>query len=116
MELLRNVLLILHFVGLAALLGGFFMTMSARPKIVPVAQLHGALTMLVTGLGLVAVHEMAPDELGPVDNTKVGVKLAILLVLTVLVVWGRRRESVPTWVWAAIGGLGLANVVIAVVW
>lgn len=116
MEFLRNLLLVLHFVGLAAVLGLFIGQLATRPKTVPKGQLHGALTMLVTGLALVGVHEAAKDELGAVDNSKIATKLLITLVITGLVIMGRRTESVKTWVWALIGALGLANVVIAVFW
>ncbi len=116
MEILRNVFLVLHIIGVAALLGGFFYTMSARPKTVPLGQLHGALTMLVTGLVLVGLHQADKAGLGPVDNAKIGTKLVILLVLTGLVLWGRRRSSVPTGVWAGIGLLAIADVAIAVFW
>lgn len=116
MELLRNLLLVLHFVGLAALLGLFIGQLATRPKTVPLGQLHGALTMLVTGVALVGVHQAAKADLGAVDNGKITTKLVVLLVITGLVIWGRRTETVKTRVWALIGLLGLANVVIAVFW
>lgn len=51
MTALLDTLLALHFVGLASLLGGFLTQMSAGTKRIVPAMLHGALTMLLTGLG-----------------------------------------------------------------
>lgn len=115
MEIVRDVFLVLHFVGLASLLGGFLVQMSSRTKRVEAAMFHGALTQLVSGVVLVGMaYALGNGE--HVDNAKIGVKLLVLLVITALVLRGRRQESVPTGVWGAIGGLTLLNVVIAVVW
>jgi hypothetical protein len=113
MELVEKSLLVLHFVGLASLLGGFLVQARSQPRRVNPAMFHGALTQLVTGLLLVGVLQ-GMDE--PVNNAKVGVKLAVLLLILVLVVANRRKESVPDGVWGAIGGLTLLNVVLAVFW
>ncbi|MBX9247022.1 hypothetical protein ICW40_19715 [Actinotalea ferrariae] len=115
MEIVRDVFLVLHFVGLASLLGGFLVQMKPRTKRVEAAMFHGALTQLVTGVALVGMA-YALGNGDDVDNAKIGVKLLVLLVITGLVVAGRRKESVSTGVWGAIGALTLVNIVIAVVW
>ncbi len=48
MDFVRNTLLVLHFIGLASLLGGFMVQIAATPRVVNNAMLHGALTQLVT--------------------------------------------------------------------
>nr|WP_202628090.1 hypothetical protein [Cellulomonas sp. APG4] len=105
-------MLVLHFVGLASLLGGFLVQMKSRTKRVEAAMFHGALTQLVTGLALVGIAEAGDAD---VNHMKVGLKLVVLVAITALVLVGRRKESVSTGVWGAIGGLTLVNVVIAVV-
>ncbi|WP_104137958.1 MULTISPECIES: hypothetical protein [unclassified Cryobacterium] len=117
MDLLRNILLILHFVGLASLLGGFLVQIKpiiAGKGTIVAAMFHGALTQLVTGLLLVGVIQMG--TLGHIDNTKIGIKLLVLIVITVLVIVNRKKPSVSSTVLWAIGGLTLANVIIAVLW
>lgn len=115
MEIVRDVLLVLHFVGLASLLGGFLVQMKPKTKKVVAAMFHGALTQLVTGVALVGMaYALGNGE--DVDNAKIGVKLVVLVVITALVLRGRRQESVSTGVWGAIGALTLVNVVVAVVW
>lgn len=117
MEILRNVLLVLHFIGLASLLGGFLTQMSAfktRTARINPAILHGALTQLVTGLALVAVVQIG--DLHPIDNTKIAVKLAVLVVIYVLALVNRKKTAVAMPVIGAIGALTIANIVIAVFW
>ena len=113
MELVEKTLVVLHFVGLASLLGGFLVQMSSSPRVVNPAMFHGALTQLVTGLLLVGVLESMDET---VDNAKIGAKLFVLLVVLGLVVANRKKDAVSTAVWGAIGGLTLLNVVLAVFW
>lgn len=114
MEIVKDIALILHFIGLASLLGGFLVQMKPRVKTVNAAMFHGVLTQLVTGLALVGINQATePDD---VNNTKIAVKLVVLVVIGVLVVLNRRKESVSTGVWGAIGGLTVVNVAIAVAW
>jgi hypothetical protein len=117
MDLLRNILLILHFVGLASLLGGFLVQIKAiiaGKGTIVAAMFHGALTQLVTGVLLVGVIEMG--SLGHIDNVKIGIKLLVLIVITVLVIMNRKKPSVASWVLWAIGALTLVNIVVAVLW
>lgn len=112
MSFVHDLLLFVHFLGLASLLGGFLVQLSSRPRRIVAAMVHGALTQLVTGLGLVGVAE-ALDE--PVDNAKIGVKL-LVVVVTALVWVNRRRPQVPDGVFWAVGGLSVLNVAVAVFW
>jgi hypothetical protein len=114
MTYLRDLLLVLHFVGLASLLGGFLVQLSAADRRIVTAMVHGAFTQLVTGLLPVGIIQGALHE--PVDNAKIAVKLAVLVVITVLVWVNRARQTVSNGVYFTIGGLTLANVVIAVFW
>ena len=112
MDILRDIALILHFLGLASLMGGFLVQMKPKTKTVNPAMFHGAMTQLVTGLALVGIREMGDGE---VNHLKIGIKLALLLVITALVLVFRKKESVSTGVWGAIGALTLAEIVVAVV-
>ncbi|MGH8868388.1 MAG: hypothetical protein ACRDYU_10375 [Actinomycetes bacterium] len=112
METLRLALLFLHLVGMASLLGGFLVQMSATERRVVPAMVHGALTQLVTGALLVPVRGDAPD----VDHAKIAVKGVVLLVILVLVWVNRSRATISEGVYFAIGGLTLLNVGVAVFW
>ena len=113
MELLKNVLLVLHLLGWAVVLGGSLATLRS-PKIAP-GVLHGALTALVTGVLMVGVIEMG--HLYPVDHAKIAVKLVIAVAVAALVVVGQRRpEKVTTRYLGATLALTAANGASAVLW
>lgn len=115
MQIVFELLVVLHFVGLAALLGGVITQMSAPEKVVNRAMLDGALTQLVTGVAMVGLAETAlPEEGDELNMAKIGAKLLILVVILVLVWVNRKRPAIPVGLWAAIGLLTLTNVVIAV--
>ncbi|MBO0918806.1 hypothetical protein OG322_13475 [Streptomyces sp. NBC_01260] len=116
MRVLIDVFVALHIIGIAALLGGFLTQMKAMgagtARFVP-GMLHGALTMLVTGVALVGLDQ-ADDH--PVNNVKIGIKLLILVVILALVYVKRDEEKVEKGLFAAVGGLTVVNIFIATLW
>ena len=112
MDIAFKAALVLHFIGLAALLGSFLSQMKPPRSITP-GYLHGAITMLVTGIALVGLAYANDWE---PDNAKITVKLLVLLVIFGLVLANRKKEQISTGVWGAIGGLTVLNVVLAVFW
>ncbi|MFE0649044.1 hypothetical protein ACFVZH_10695 [Streptomyces sp. NPDC059534] len=116
MDVLINVFVALHIIGIASLLGGFLTQMKAMgtgtARFSP-AMLHGALTMLVTGVALVGLNQ-ADDQ--TVNNLKIGIKLAILVVILGIVYVKRDEEKVDKGLFAAVGGLTMANIFIATLW
>jgi len=120
-EILRNSLIVLHFIGFAAVFGAFMTQMKAMgqgvAKIVP-AMVHGAWTLLATGVLLVGVREwMAMMEWAPeLNHMKIGVKSLVLSVLITLILLNKKKESVKAPVFGAIGLLAVLNVVLAVFW
>ncbi|MFF5155223.1 hypothetical protein ACFY3N_02930 [Streptomyces sp. NPDC000348] len=116
MDVLIHLFVGLHIIGIASLLGGFLTQMKAMgagtARFVP-AMLHGALTMLVTGVVLVGLNQ-AQDY--SVDNIKIGVKLALLIVILGLVYVKRDEEKVDKGLFGLVGLLTVTNVFIAVLW
>lgn len=122
-----DIFVILHFIGLAAIIGSY-MTVLKAPRVIP-GMLHGAILQVVTGIVLVGLNEMNDATL---NHTKVGIKLLITIVILALAVVGLRRATsaaaVPSDGGAvatatstatlahAIGILAVVNVIIAVVW
>ena len=113
MDFLRDVLIFLHFIGLAALFGGLFVQVKASPRVVNNAMFHGILTQLVTGLLLVGVLEAGDHE---VDNAKIGVKLLVALVIGALVLVNRKKPSLPDGLYFGLLGLTALNIAVAVFW
>jgi len=114
MDILGRVLLVLHLVGWAIVLGGALV--SLRPPRIPTGMLHGALTALVTGLTLGVLLSTGTLDWGAVEPAKLAVKFTVALAVTGLVVWGGRRTKVPRALVLAIAGLTLTNVAVAVLW
>jgi hypothetical protein len=110
---LRAGLLVLHFVGLAGLLGGYLTQLHASTWRVVPAMWHGALTQLITGLGLAGLIAFGP---GMVDAAKNVVKLVVLLIVLGLLWIYRARESIPLVAFQGIGVLTVVNIAVAVVW
>jgi len=113
MDLLRDVLVFLHFIGLAALFGGMFTQLKASPRVVNAAMWHGVLTQLVTGVLLVGLLEAGDED---VDQAKIGVKLLIALVIGVLVFVNRKRDALADGLFFGLLGLTTLNIAVAVFW
>ncbi len=93
MELLRQILLVLHILGFAALIGGLLAQADSAEKKVNGAMRDGVGGAFLAGLALVGVLQ-ADDQ--DVDNTKIAVKGVIGLVLLVLVMANVRKERIPS--------------------
>ncbi|MCB5911192.1 hypothetical protein [Streptomyces pinistramenti] len=116
MDVVINIFVGLHIIGIASLLGGFLTQMKAMSagtaRFVP-AMLHGALTMLVTGIVLVGLNQAQGS---PVDNIKIGIKLAVLVVILGLVYVKRDEEKIAKPLFGTVGLLTMVNIFIAVLW
>jgi hypothetical protein len=116
MEILRNILLFLHVLGAAAIVGIWFATFR-KPTVLP-GQFHAALLQLVTGLALVGIIEAG--DLANVNNVKIAVKLLIAIAVAVAAFIGYRKhkrgQTVSTGLAHAVGGLALINIAVATLW
>ena len=115
MTFVHSIALFIHFIGAAALVGGWLATF--RKPTVLQWQHIGAWLQLLSGLALVGLLEMGD---GQVNHIKIGVKLLILLGALVAAFIGRRKvkrgEPVSVGLAHAVGGLALLNIAIAVFW
>lgn len=118
MEIVRDVLLFGHLLGMASLLGGTLVQMRGRDRVVNAAMFHGAVTQVVSGVLLVGTAYALDD--GPdnpeVDNAKIGVKLVVAVVVLALCWANRKRPTISEAVFFGILGLSLANTAVAVFW
>lgn len=115
MEFLRLLLVFLHLLGMAMLIGTFMLQAKAGAG-APVNKgwLHGTGLQLVTGLALMGL-DPANDNV-EYDPVKIGVKLAVLVVIGALAVAYLRKPAAPTWLNPALGALVVINVALAVFW
>jgi hypothetical protein len=113
METLRLVLLLLHVLGFAALIGGMLVQTRTAGKHVNSAMRDGAGTAFLAGLLLVGVLEAGDTD---VDHAKVGVKFVIGLVVLVLVMANLRKPRIPDGLFYGLLLLSVANVAVALFW
>lgn len=116
MEIFKGVLLVLHIVGFGAVLGSVIAQLGrVKEGTAKISKgiFHGSLLLLVTGLGLVGmVYALG----GQPNNLKIGVKLAVLVVIFALAMINKNKERVSGGVLGAIAGLSVVNVALAVLW
>ena len=116
MDILRLILLALHILGLAVIIGTFVVQMRANSGFRTDLILGGAITQVVTGVALVGVD----TGLGHApDYAKITVKLAIALVVLVtaiIAVVNQRRGKKVKPLFHTAGGLAVVNVLVAVLW
>jgi len=113
MEILRLVLLFVHILGFAALLGGLLAQAREPHKRVNDLMRDGAGTAVLAGIALVGVLEAGDTD---VDHAKIGVKLVVGLVILGLVMANLRKERIAQGLWAALLGLTVLNIAVAVFW
>ncbi len=111
MDVAHVVLLVLHVVGIVALLAGILVQVRRPERRVNGLMRDGIGTAFVAGLFLVGVLEAGDD---PVDHTKIAVKFGIGLVILVLVMANLRKPRIPDGLYWGLLVLTLANVGVAV--
>lgn len=118
MEIVKSILLILHIIGIAGLFGGWFLQISKVARgtaVIPAGMVHAGWLALASGILLFGVVEMIGGVTMDI-RLKLTVKLVLAVVIMVLVFINRKKEPVNSGVMWTVGGLTLANIVIAVLW
>lgn len=114
MSAIASVVLVLHLLGMAAILSGY-VSMRTGGRGMPVL-VWGARAQLLTGLLLVVVAVLADWTL---SHNKIGVKLIVALLVVCCAELAHARakagEPKPTVVHTA-AGLTVLNVLVAVLW
>ena len=115
MEIAVKISLILHFIGMGALLSGFFYQLKDWGKGMKVNAgiLHGAWLQLVTGFALAGmVPALGEEEL---NGIALGIKAVVITVIFFVAYSFNKKEVTPKWVVPSIAALTVLNMVVAVV-
>jgi len=127
MELVRDITIITHFIGLALIIGPFIVLMRAHSGYYFGWVMTGSIVQLVTGLLLTGLAEMrlADDPDLSVNHTKIAVKSVIATVIVIAAVHAYRKQKklgagdnerkLLPYLHSA-GALAIVNVILAVVW
>lgn len=115
MDVLANILVFLHLLGMAVIVGGFAFQFKSPVKRVSPGMWHGSLLALITGLALVGLYESVDSFDEPINHVKIGVKLALSVIIAIVAFIGRKREDWRTG-WLSVGLLAILAVAVAVFW
>ena len=113
MNTLGVIVLFVHILGIAALLGGLLaQARTPEKRITPIIR-DGVGLAFLAGIVLVGVLE-AGD--GDPNHLKLGVKFLVTLVILVLVMANMRKPHIPQGLYWALTGLTILNVALALFW
>ena len=116
MEIVRLVLLLLHILGFAALIGGLLVQLREPAKRVNSLMRDGSGTAVVAGILLVGVIEMGDFATADSFNAKVGLKLIIGIAILGLVMANLRKERISDALYWLVAALTVANLAVAIFW
>ena len=110
-----NIALILHILGVGALLSGFFYQLKDWGKGMKVNAgiLHGAWLQLITGFALAGMVPALGEEV--INNVALGIKSVVITVIFFVAYSFNKKEVTPKWVVPAIAGLTTLNIIVAIV-
>lgn len=90
MAILMDILLFLHLLGMAMIIGLFLATIK-NPKVLP-GMLHASFLQLITGLAMFGIREaQGSDDMSL--RIKFSVKLILAIVVTVFALLGNRKQK-----------------------
>jgi hypothetical protein len=117
MDLLRNVVVLLHIIGFAITFGAWVTSAVSREFRVTRVMDYGLLLSLVTGIALAAPWPAGIE----LNYPKLGLKLALLIILGGVLGMGSARQrrtgrAVPRPLFYAAGVLSVTTAAIAVMW
>jgi len=120
LSIIHTVAYILHMLGILGVLVLLLVQGSKKPRKFNVGVLHSAATALIAGLVMVGVnhplHADNPTEWPLYNNTKIAVKLGIVLIILAIGYRQNNKAAFATKTWATLLGLTVTNIVIAVTW
>jgi hypothetical protein len=117
MEITFKVFLVLHFIGLAGLLGGLLSQISAKPKKLAPFVLHSAWLMIIAGVAMVGINQAmhsndATVEL--VNQVTISIKSLVIGVILTIGYSNIKKSELSTKTWVLMSSLAVLNIVLAV--
>ena len=120
LSIIHTIAYILHMLGILGILVLLLTQGSKKPRKFNTGILHSAATALIAGLIIVEIqvpqNEGNAAEWPLYDDTKIAVKLGIVLFVMVLGYRQKKKSVVRTGTWATMLGLTVTNNVIATAW
>jgi len=120
LSIIHTVAFILHMLGILGVLVLLLTQGMKKPRRFNVGVLHSAATALIAGLIMVGLQHPLnadnPTEWPLYNNTKIAVKLGVVLIILAIGYRQNKKTVFTTRTWATMLGLTLTNIVIAYAW
>ena len=119
MDLIYELFVVLHFIGMAGLVGGLIIGVAERPLRIKKPALHSGLLVLLAGIFLVIVNSIqhaSDSSVEMIDHGKISVKLLVVVVILFLGFKNLNKNEVAKRSYMTMLGLALLNILIAVFW
>ena len=115
MKTLNDVFLVLHILGVGALVSGFFYQLKdwGHGMKVNAGIIHGAWLMLVTGFAMAGILPIAEPN-AKINNIVLGAKSIVITAIFFIAYSFNKKEKTPKWVVPVIALLTTTNVALAV--
>ena len=112
MSAINTVVYVINLLSVIGILSLLLHQWNKSPRKLNPGVLHAGLTALLAGIVMVGLHDsVKPDE--PLNHTKVGIKLVILLIILALGYKNVKKPELSKNVWLTMTGLTILNIVIA---
>jgi len=112
MSAINTVMYAVHILSVIGILALLLHQWNKSPRKLNPGVLHAGLTALIAGVVMVGLHDsVKPDE--PLNNTKVGIKFLVLVVILALGYKNVKKPELPKNVWLTMIGLTIFNIIIA---
>lgn len=112
MDLVRDILLVAHLLGLAAIMGPVLAQLRSSTKSITPVMVWGARAQIVTGVLLAGLVSMGDDA----NHWKIGTKLLLALAVAGVAESQARKAGSNARAYWIIGGLTLVVIAVAVIW
>lgn len=120
LSIIHTVAYILHMLGILGILVLLLTQGMKKPRKFNAGVLHSAATALIAGLIMVGLQHPLnadnPTEYPLYNNTKIAVKLGIVLIILAIGYRQNNKSVFTTKTWATMLGLTFVNIVIATAW
>ena len=115
MSAINTAVYVVHILSVITILALLVMQWKKHPRRLNPAILHAGLTALIAGLTRVGISSsLYPDE--TLNNTKIGVKLLILILILVIGYRNVKKPELSKNTWLTLVGLTITNILIASLW
>ena len=120
LSIIHTVAYILHMLGILGILVLLLTQGMKKPRKFNAGVLHSAATALIAGLIMVGLQHPLnadnPTEYPLYNNTKIAVKLGIVLIILAICYRQNNKSVFTTKTWATMLSLTVVNIVIATAW